>query len=321
MVQFHRSLSSFLGSGKTLDKSVSTCDFTIDKAHLRHVKRSGISNFYKFNILLVAPLVLWLIVFQFAQMIPQDYKPEIDVITLPIMEAALFGKITDRVLSAPLNDFLVLLAALPYLLHFVLPWVFVGYLYLSKREAPLRFLWVIGFLNIAAVLTHVFFPTAPPWYLDKFGSKPASYDIKGDPGRLKYADNVLQFSLFEDLYGNSPIVFGSFPSLHAAWPFLIAAYFSHIRYEETGGGNRWKFSLGFFTRWGYVLWVWWAAIYLKHHYLVDLAGGALYCMLTLGFSKIFLSFIWPRFSTIHQHSASAPRMDLNQHKSNLVSVV
>jgi membrane-associated phospholipid phosphatase len=26
----------------------------------------------------------------------------------------------------------------------------------------------------------------------------------------------------------------------------------------------------------YILWVWWAAVYLNHHYLVDLLGGLLF---------------------------------------------
>lgn len=226
---------------------------------------------FKFKLLLIAPLVIWLFLFQFATLIPEDYKPEIDVTTLPNLEQALFGSAVDKLLS-PFNDSLVLLAAVPYLLHFAIPWVFAAYLY-KVNGKPMTFLWCIGFLNTAAVFTHLFFPTAPPWYLERFGSKPATYDLKGDPGRLKRADQVLQLHLFEELYGNSPIVFGSFPSLHAAWPFLIAAYST---------------SLGK-LKWLYVLWVWWAAIYLKHHFLLDLLGGALYTFVAIGISKLFLS--------------------------------
>jgi len=217
-------------------------------------------------------VVIWLILFQFASLIPETYKPEIDVTTLPIVEKAIFGTMMDRVVAIPSHDLLVLLAAFPYIIHFALPWVFAVYLY-HTQERPLTFLWVIGFLNTAAVFTHLFFPTAPPWYLDKFGSKPATYDLKGDPGRLKYADHVLPWPIFEPLYDNNPIVFGSFPSLHAAWPFLIAAYSTKLGH----------------AKWLYVLWVWWAAIYLKHHYIIDLAGGALYTFVAIGFSRFVFS--------------------------------
>src|SRR3990167_7951163 len=85
----------------------------------------------------------------------------------------------------------------------------------------------------------------------------------------------MAWPLFSSMYGQNPVVFGSFPSLHGAWPFLISIYTpTHV--------------LGNF-KWLYVAWIWWAALYLKHHYLVDLLGGAFYTLVPFFVSKIFLS--------------------------------
>lgn len=73
----------------------------------------------------------------------------------------------------------------------------------------------------------------------------------------------MQVSLFQKLYGQSPIVFGSFPSLHAAWPIVITIFSPSFRFVKVVGGI-------------YTAIVWWAAMYLNHHFFVDLLGGAIF---------------------------------------------
>jgi len=229
----------------------------------------------KRELLLVWPLLLWLIVFQFAQFIPDDYRPTIDVSTLPMMDRTLFG--TELVYTVqPRNDFLVLLAATPYLMHFILPWFYAFYLYLIDAK-PFTFLWCVGILNTLAVATQILFPTAAPWYNAKYGMEPANYAMRGDPGRLGRADSILNFQLFSGIYGNSPIVFGSFPSLHAAWPFLIAAFSTYSSLSA------------YRLKWVYVFWVWWAAIYTKHHFIIDVIGGGIYAAFVMFVAKKLLS--------------------------------
>jgi len=213
-------------------------------------------------------------------MVPPDWRPEINVQTLPFLERALFGSLFSAIVETT-NDSFVLLAAIPYLLHFAIPWVFAVYLWKIDGK-PFTFLWCMGILNTASVLTHLFVPTAPPWYIEKYGlDTPADYNMKGDPGRLAEADELLSVPLFKHLYGNNPIVFGSFPSLHAAWPFLIAIFMPERR-----------------LKWLYVGWVWWAALYLKHHYFLDVIGGAIYTVAVLVLARQILSheFELPSFN-------------------------
>ncbi len=69
------------------------------------------------------------------------------------------------------------------------------------------------------------------------------------------------------MFDSSPVVFGSFPSLHIAWPSMLAFF---VYYETT-------LHLGFkIASIAYVIYVSLAVMYLQHHYGVDVLGGALY---------------------------------------------
>eukprot|EP01095_Lingulamoeba_sp_RSL-Kostka_P007572 TRINITY_DN2428_c1_g2_i1.p1 TRINITY_DN2428_c1_g2~~TRINITY_DN2428_c1_g2_i1.p1 ORF type:complete len:364 (-),score=61.49 TRINITY_DN2428_c1_g2_i1:1040-2131(-) len=230
----------------------------------------------KHDILLITPMIVWLGVFQFAGIIPSDVRPVIDVHTLPFMEGMFFGSSLLYKL-VPRNDFLVVFAAIPYVMHFSLPVIYTLWLFKTNKK-PFVFLWFFGLLNFFGVMTHMFFPTAPPWYTAKFGQEPANYEIPGDPGRFKRVDMIFDIPIFDTLYGNSPVVFGSFPSLHAGWPFLIAVYTSIMNVPFFNS----------YSKWAYVFWVWWAALYSKHHFLVDVLGGAVYTIVVIYFSERIL---------------------------------
>jgi len=228
------------------------------------------------HFLLLVPIVVWLLMFQFASLIPPEMRPVIDVSTLPAIESFFFGS-PYLFEYMPLNAVVLFVSATPYLIHFMIPWVYAVYLLMIDAK-PFTFLWHLGVLNILAVGTQVMFPTAPPWYNWEFGLLPAAYEMKGDPARFIHIDELVEASIFRGLYGQSPIVFGSFPSMHAAWPFLIALYSTYL-------------SLPFYRlHWLYMLWVWFAAVYSAHHYLIDLIGGAIYTLVALFISTHFLNF-------------------------------
>jgi len=226
------------------------------------------------HLLMLTPLFMWLFIFQIAPLIPTTIRPVIDTSTLPKVEGIFFRKELLYELF-PTNDFLTILAAIPYLAHFTIPFIFVPY-FLKVEAKPFLFLWYFGLLNTVAVLTHLTFPTAPPWYNGEFGYAPASYDMQGDCGRLKGADSILGFSLFQNIYGNSPVVFGSFPSLHAAWPVLISIYTVLMGVPLSS------------LKWFYIAWIWWAAVYTKHHFFLDVLGGGVYTVIVVFISaKVF----------------------------------
>jgi len=75
-------------------------------------------------------------------------------------------------------------------------------------------------------------------------------------------DRVFGGQGYTNTFGNAPLVFGAFPSLHSGCAVMEALFLSH-------------FFPGFKpVYWCYTGILWWATMYLSHHYLIDLTGGA-----------------------------------------------
>lgn len=115
-------------------------------------------------------------------------------------------------------------------------------------------------------------------YLLHFACGDCGYSVlthPHSPAGLTRVDDLLGFDLFGKLYGSSTLVFGSFPSLHAAWPFLA--------FSIDSASTRWLHLGHYFV-------VSWAAMYLNHHYLVDVLGGAFFAG---GVGVILTYFVGP----------------------------
>ena len=86
--------------------------------------------------------------------------------------------------------------------------------------------------------------------------------MPGSPGGLLRIDRVLHTSAYTNAFGAAPLVFGAFPSLHSGCAVMEALFLSHFfpAYKP--------------FYWCYVGLLWWATMYLSHHYLIDLTGGA-----------------------------------------------
>ena len=99
-------------------------------------------------------------------------------------------------------------------------------------------------------------------YENMHGFAPADYSMNGSPGGLERIDILFGAKLYTSSFSASPIVFGAFPSLHAGWATLHSLYIHHLVPQA-------RVALC-----AYVMWVWWATMYLTHHYFVDLIGGS-----------------------------------------------
>lgn len=101
--------------------------------------------------------------------------------------------------------------------------------------------------------------------------------MKGEPAILARVDKRFNIQMFHKMYAEGgKVVFGAWPSLHAAWPYLIA------RFKPPFGR---KVSI---FLWAYVALVWWAAIYLQHHFAADVLGGVLYAEASYWFVRFFM---------------------------------
>jgi inositol phosphorylceramide synthase catalytic subunit len=211
------------------------------------------------------PIASYLILFYACQFIPSDWRPQVWVRLLPALENILYGANLSNILSAHKATVLDVLAWFPYgICHYGSPFVcgIIMFIFGPPGTVPV-FGRAFGYMNIAGVLMQIFIPCAPPWYENMYGLAPANYSIKGSPAGLAAIDKLFGIDLYTSGFTASPMVFGAFPSLHSGWATLEVLFMSH-----TFPKLRPLFIV-------YALWLWWATMYLSHHYAVDLVAGSL----------------------------------------------
>jgi len=220
------------------------------------------------RIVLALPFLLWIVLFTTAPYIPLTWRPGIDVKSLFEFDTAFFRYLPSTELAKLQNAFFDVLGAIAYTLHAGWPFLFLAYMiFFKRRDLILPYLNCFGLVCFLGVVTQLIMPTAPPWYYYKYQFTPASYEMKGDPAGLARVDERFNITFYKNMFDNSPVVFGSFPSLHIGWPSILAFF---VFYETA-------LPLGLkIASIVYVVYVSLAVIYLQHHYLVDVLGGVLY---------------------------------------------
>ncbi|KAG0165671.1 Aureobasidin resistance protein Aur1 [Apophysomyces sp. BC1034] len=225
------------------------------------------------------PIFTWLITFYACQFIPLDYRPtHIFVNILPTLERILYGASLSEIISRHTHPVLDILAWIPYgVMHFSFPFVLALILFIFGPPGALDiFSQSFGYMNIAGVLTQLLFPNASPWYEMSYGSAPADYSIPGEAGGLVRIDKILGLNLYGSTFGNSPLVFGAFPSLHSGSATIEMLFLVYLF------PRLWPIGVA------YTMWLWWCTMYLTHHYLIDLVGGSIYAFLTYFVARQFL---------------------------------
>jgi hypothetical protein len=128
-----------------------------------------------------------------------------------------------------------------------------------KRYVP-ALMWAFFWTNVLGYMIYFIYPAAPPWYVSLYGFGPARMDALPSPAGCLRFDELLGVTLFQGMYSKSANIFGAIPSLHCAYPAL-AVYFS-VRLKKL-------VALSVF----YWLMVSFSAIYLSHHYVIDVLIG------------------------------------------------
>lgn len=184
------------------------------------------------------------------------------------------------------------------LLHFSHPFLdlFCGFLY--HALVPIVFILLMVFwrfhsidlakrygaafllMNLFAFATYVLYPAAAPWYISKYGFVQPIAAVLGDPAGLIKFDQLLGTHLSSAMYSSSPVVFGAIPSMHAGFTMLGWLYSFHLNKKVAG-------VIGLYT-----VSMWFSALYLQHHYLIDLVIGIFYAVIAyLLIEKLLIRFI------------------------------
>jgi membrane-associated phospholipid phosphatase len=153
---------------------------------------------------------------------------------------------------------------------------FAAYLALFRRDEQgrrllARFAWTFLLMNLAGFATYYVYPAAPPWYVANYGLGPANLAARSSAAGAARWDALTGIHYFQEFYGRSADVFGAIPSLHVSYPLLTFLYGLELR-------KRW-FDVATF---GLFLLVCFAAVYLNHHYLLDVMLGVLYALVAWG---------------------------------------
>ncbi len=217
------------------------------------------------------PFVFFGILYDFLRIYPKAWAGPIHVAGPYRLEQMLFGfdyggrQIIPsdffKIHHHPVFDFVTGIA---YSLHMVIPLGFAFLTWIRRPELSRRFIRAFLIANIAAFITYVAFPVAPPWYIEDYGLGAASWAIPASAAGLIRFDEIIGTPYFQGVYAKSAWVHGAIPSMHGGFPFLL------ILFARKFLGK----SVVFFYL--YMALIWFSAVYLRHHYVVDLILGALY---------------------------------------------
>ena len=95
---------------------------------------------------------------------------------------------------------------------------------------------------------------------------PADLSVHANPAGCLRFDAALGIHAFSNMYGKAADVFGAIPSLHVAYP-LMAVFFAF------------RFGTGRIFAICFYLLMCFSAVYLNHHYILDILWGSAYAIL------------------------------------------
>ena len=149
--------------------------------------------------------------------------------------------------------------------------VAVLFFLVRRFEAVRTLAWGFLVVNLLGFATYFIYPAAPPWYVAEYGFGPARLDVHSAAAAASRFDELLATHFFEQIYGRGVDVYGAYPSLHVAYP-LMAAWVL-FRFREL----RWARvpAVLFF------LLMCLSAVYLQHHYVIDVQLGIAYAIVSL----------------------------------------
>lgn len=152
-------------------------------------------------------------------------------------------------------------AALFYLSWIPLPFAFAIWLWFNYRPLFVRFSYAYIMTNLLGFALYYLYPAAPPWYVELNGFDLQKNVVRSAAG-LSNFDQLIGMPLFERIYQRNSNVFAAIPSLHSAYPLVTWMYAQQVR-------QKWPSIVFMILSAG----IWCSAIYLRHHYIVDVLLG------------------------------------------------
>jgi inositol phosphorylceramide synthase catalytic subunit len=227
-------------------------------------------------------IALW-VAYDFMRGIVDDLAGRIHILALYRLELSMFGWVgkgqipnfsmlewRTSIEGTALGNALDGAASAFYAMHMAAPLVLAWVLWhtVRDRRAYWRFVVTFSLVTWSSFATYFAYPAAPPWYVRDFGFVQPEAGFKGaGAGNLVATDRWIGIPLFESVYRHlNPNKFAAIPSLHSAFPLLIL-----IHAVRRFGKRAWPVVI-------YPLGVWCSAVYLNHHYLIDILLAVVYVL-------------------------------------------
>ena len=134
---------------------------------------------------------------------------------------------------------------------------------IDKRFNPM---WAFFWVNVLGYSTYYWYAAAPPWYVAQYGIGPANLHVMASAAGGTRFDSIFGTHFFSGMYGRAADVFGAIPSLHVAYPMQAVFYAFHYK------------ALRIFSLFFYFI-MCFSAVYLNHHYILDILWGSSYAMI------------------------------------------
>jgi membrane-associated phospholipid phosphatase len=191
-------------------------------------------------------------------------------------ELQIFGTIPTLVLQqlyrTPILDYM---GAIFYSLHFIAPTVFAFILWRTSPRNYKAYTLALAICTYSALVTFLVYPVAPPWF--GVSATRILFDVDHDIGAPVYR------TIFDLI---DPNQFAAFPSLHSAFPWLISLF--ALKIKKMKALPILVFPVG----------VWFSAVYLGEHYVVDVIGGIVYATIAFILAEKIIAYVQSRHINI-----------------------
>src|SRR5438270_1189865 len=149
----------------------------------------------------------------------------------------------------------------------------------GKVRRAERFTWIFVIANFIGFACYYIYPAAPPWYVSDHGFA-IDLSVHASPAGAIRFDQLIGIPLMQGFYGKSADVFGAIPSLHIVYPFLAMMYGWRLRRFRP-------------VAIAYFLLVCFSAVYLNHHYLIDIFVGLAIALPVMAGARLLFGALYP----------------------------
>ncbi|MBV8390221.1 MAG: inositol phosphorylceramide synthase [Mucilaginibacter sp.] len=228
--------------------------------------------------------VVYWIIYDYMKAFPNYEYSAVHIADIYNFEKRLFGIHFQGKLLTPneylrLNGttFLDILTGIFYLCWIPVPMGFAVYLFFTRRRQFLLFLLTFVLVNFIGFIGYYTFPAAPPWYVQYYGFTFHQLTMGNTAGLAKF-DAYFHVSIFKSIYAKGSNVFAAMPSLHSSYPVIVLYY---ALKNKLGKANIF-FGI-------VMIGIWFSAVYLSHHYILDVLAGILCAIIGISLFNVILS--------------------------------